>query len=178
MRTYNSLIPAVLGTVLLLGGCATRSPGAAPRSATPAPSVEVYFYPAKGQSHEQQQRDRYECYLWARDQSGFDPSLPQLAPGRTGDTRPAPTGDRAAAGAIAGAILGSMTSRGDKTEGAVRGAITGAVLGGMADEAEIREAERRAQLEREQLSQARAKQAAEYRRALSACLEGRGYTVK
>jgi hypothetical protein len=40
---------------------------------------ELYVYPRRGQSSEQQARDRYECHRWAAEQSGFDPS--QGAPG-------------------------------------------------------------------------------------------------
>ena len=36
-------------------------------------SAEIYVYPNKGQSTEQQGRDRYECYVWAVGQTGFDP---------------------------------------------------------------------------------------------------------
>lgn len=34
----------------------------------------VYAYPTHGQSAEQADRDRYECYQWAVQQTGFDPS--------------------------------------------------------------------------------------------------------
>ena len=37
-------------------------------------SYEVIAYPARGQSPEQQGRDRYECHNWAVGQSGFDPA--------------------------------------------------------------------------------------------------------
>ncbi len=40
-------------------------------------SEEVFVYPARGQSAEQTQRDRYECHLWAVSQSGVDPSMDQ-----------------------------------------------------------------------------------------------------
>ncbi len=36
----------------------------------------LYIYPKKGQSVEQQQTDRYECYRWAVKQTGFDPTQP------------------------------------------------------------------------------------------------------
>jgi hypothetical protein len=65
-------------------------------------SSELFVYPKEGQSEDQQGRDRYECYVWAVDQTNFDPSA----------------------------------ANPDVTK------------------------------------------AADYRRALSACLEGRGYTVK
>jgi hypothetical protein len=38
---------------------------------------DVYTYPAKRQSQEQQNRDRYECHSWTVKQTGFDPSQPQ-----------------------------------------------------------------------------------------------------
>jgi hypothetical protein len=46
---------------------------------TPAPgtaSGEPVISPKNGQSQEQLGRDRYECYGWAKQQSGFDPAQP------------------------------------------------------------------------------------------------------
>lgn len=37
---------------------------------------QFYVYPKKGQSADQQAKDRYECHRWAVDQTGFDPSQP------------------------------------------------------------------------------------------------------
>ena len=34
---------------------------------------DLYVFPAKGQSQEQTERDKYECYQWAKRQTGFDP---------------------------------------------------------------------------------------------------------
>jgi hypothetical protein len=36
----------------------------------------MYIYPKKGQSEEQQSKDKYECYSWAVKQTGYDPSAP------------------------------------------------------------------------------------------------------
>ena len=47
--------------------------------ARPSLAQDIYVYPAKGQSQEQQDRDRYECHSWAVKQTGFDPSRPQTA---------------------------------------------------------------------------------------------------
>ncbi|MGH9897212.1 MAG: hypothetical protein ACREA0_35495 [bacterium] len=33
------------------------------------------IYPKKDQSPEQMGKDRYECHVWAVQQSGFDPSM-------------------------------------------------------------------------------------------------------
>lgn len=35
----------------------------------------IIVYPAAGQSQEQTGRDRYECHLWASEETGFDPTL-------------------------------------------------------------------------------------------------------
>jgi len=34
----------------------------------------VVIYPAKGQSQDQMENDKYECYSWAKQQTGFDPT--------------------------------------------------------------------------------------------------------
>ena len=34
---------------------------------------ELYIYPAKGQSSQQQEKDKFECYTWAKNDTGFDP---------------------------------------------------------------------------------------------------------
>jgi hypothetical protein len=40
----------------------------------PPSADNVFIYPKNGQSPDQQGRDRYECHLWAANQTGFDPS--------------------------------------------------------------------------------------------------------
>jgi hypothetical protein len=34
---------------------------------------DMVVYPAQGQSNEQMEKDKFECYGWAKNQSGFDP---------------------------------------------------------------------------------------------------------
>ena len=41
---------------------------------TPPPAQNVFVYPNKGQTAEQQAKDRYDCHRWAVDQTGFDPT--------------------------------------------------------------------------------------------------------
>nr|WP_262410679.1 hypothetical protein [Pseudomonas alcaligenes] len=48
---------------------------------TSVASYEVIAYPARGQTTEQQGRDRYECHSWAVGQSGFDPATSTQAVG-------------------------------------------------------------------------------------------------
>lgn len=146
-------------------------------------ATEVYFYPMHGQDSRQQDRDRFECYLWAKRQTGFDPSRPYLAPHQRTVVIPDPApGHDTAAGAFTGAVLGAVIgSPHNAGEGAVLGAIAGGAIGAMSDAARAEQA-RYLQERYEQRSLNRDagvnRQAENYRRALKACLEGRGYSVR
>jgi hypothetical protein len=170
-------------TALTLAACASRPPAPAePAPAAPPPSTEVYFYPTKGQSAAQQDRDRYECYLWAKKQTGFDPSAPGLAPHQRVRVIPtAPPSRDTAAGAVTGAVIGAVVSPpGRSVEGAAVGAVAGAVLGAASDASRQEQVERVQQhhdrLEARRMARLE-QQAMSYRRAMAACLEGRGYSV-
>jgi OmpA family protein len=132
---------------------------------------ELYIYPNKGQSPEQQSRDRYDCHTWAVQQTGVDPTSAQAST----PTSPPPRGGvfkGAARGAAVGAIGGAIA--GDAGEGAAIGAATGGVIGGMKQRGQARSQQ---QAQANQAAQQQSAYAA-YDRALSACLSGRGYTVK
>ncbi len=142
-----------------------------------AQSGQMYIYPSKGQSQEQQDKDRYECHTWAVQQTGFDPS--RVNPNNPTYLDPQPYqpsqrhvlkggGRGAAMGAVGGAIAG------DAGKGAAAGAAVGALAGGFK-----RRDERRQQQAAQQQQQAQAtnSQMAGYQRAMAACLQGRGYTV-
>jgi len=34
---------------------------------------DLIVYPAQGQSNDQMEKDKFECYTWAKGQTGFDP---------------------------------------------------------------------------------------------------------
>jgi len=168
---------------LTLAACASqpRAP-TEPARAAPPPPTQIYFYPTKGQSAAQQDRDRYECYLWAKKQTGLDPSAPALAPHQRVQVIPtAPPGRDTAAGAVTGAVIGAVVSPpGRSAEGAVVGAVAGAVVGAVSDAARQEQAERVQERYDQRAAQHAARieqQASSYRRAMAACLEGRGYTV-
>ena len=80
----TGLVILAMAGLLAITACATPPPRhdlppqAGPRPPLPSPHVE--FSPAKGQTPAQQERDRYECYLWAVRKTGFDPSRPQNVP--------------------------------------------------------------------------------------------------
>ena len=43
-------------------------------SVPPSPDERLFVYPRKGQSEEQQAKDRYECHIWAVGRTGWDPT--------------------------------------------------------------------------------------------------------
>jgi len=136
-------------------------------AAAPA-EARQHAYPAKGQSAATQQKDERECSAWATQQTGFDPAHPPVA----AKAAPAPvTGSGARVkGAAVGATVGAV-SGGDVGDAAV----AGAVVGGVARRSANRRAARAQNAASEQ--QVAASQAG-FDQARTACLTGRGYTLK
>jgi hypothetical protein len=54
----------------------TAPPPASAIVEPPEEPDELFIYPAKGQSEQQQATDRYQCHTWSKDQTSFDPTLP------------------------------------------------------------------------------------------------------
>ena len=180
---YRLVALCMLPSLLL--GCA--GPNVRVQSTTveaqSTPSTVVYYYPNDNQSQEQQDRDRYECYLWAVDQTGYDPGQQQFVPHQRIEVQPStPPGTDVAVGAATGAVLGSIIAGPHRgPEGLVFGVLTGAILG-LASEAGKQQQVDNIQtqyndLEQQQYDQME-KQADGYKRAMSACLEGKNYTVQ
>jgi Glycine zipper 2TM domain len=166
---------SVLGLSALLVACEAPPPRRTVVVAQPVPAP-IMVYPAQGQSAEQLERDRYECHTWAVQQTGFDPSRPGLPPDQRVVVQPAnPPGTGTAVGAIAGAILGAaIAGPRDAGFGAVFGGLTGAAIGSTSDA----NAQAQANYEQRRLDQNYASgqaAASNYRRAISACLDARGY---
>ncbi len=74
---------------------------------------ELIIYPAKGQSQDQMEKDKFECYTWAKGQTGFDPMQMPTA------TSPAPSQEKKSVG-------------GSALKGGAVGGIGGAIIGGIA----------------------------------------------
>jgi hypothetical protein len=147
--------------------------------AGPALAQEPIIYPAKGQSQDQMEKDKFECYSWAKNESGFDPMQPPEAteaPPKQ-EAKKGGVGRGAARGAAVGYGAGKVF--GDSgSQGAKYGAATGAVVGG----SRRRSQQKQQQQAQQQYAQEQAAQYSQsrdgYNRAYSACLEGKGYTVK
>jgi len=179
---------SLLLLVLALAACYPATyrevPSAGPGPSPSAPMTQVYFYPKAGQTTEQQSRDHYECYNWAVRQTGFDPSQSSIPPEQRVKVVPMPppghdTAVLAITGAVLGALIGGPRHAG---QGALIGAGTGAVVGAVSDVSRQQYAQQmqEAYVNRDQALNARHEEekARDFRRAMSACLEGRGYTVK
>jgi hypothetical protein len=125
----------------------------------------------RGQSLEQTRRDRYECHNWSFEQTGESPpAVPTDAdPGdEQGELRRQRI-DRAVVGAAVGGAVGGLLGGGrghDTGEHVLVGAAAGAAIGAAS-----------AGSKRKQAAAAEAEGPSDYLRALTACLEGRGYSV-
>jgi hypothetical protein len=160
------------------------APATTPSPATPPKpaSLGLMVYPGSGQDPAQQSKDENECYAWAGQQSGVDPTA---APKPAAETEEARGGAvrGAARGAAKGAAVGAIADDGrvrdegnlDAGEGAAAGATAGAVKGRRAQ----KKANKQAQAQAQQTAQAQDTAAKDtFKKAWGACLEGRGYTVK
>ena len=134
----------------------------------------MYVFPAKNQTPDQVNKDENDCYQWAVQQSGVDPLNPPEVQAEQVPTGPDGSmilgGARGAAG---GAAIGAITGHAGK------GAAIGALVGGLRA--------RRAHVVGGEIAQQQADAAAQqteanlmnnFKKAFSACLEGKGYTVK
>lgn len=143
-----------------------------------AAAQDLIIYPAKGQSQEQLDKDKYECYSWAKQETGFDP-MQQTQATQAPPQQQAPQGGvvrGGARGAAVGAVGGAIA--GDTGKGAAIGAATGVLVGGMRQRDQQRQQHQAEQQWAQQEAATYTKNRDGYNRAYSACLEGKGYTVK
>ncbi len=136
--------------------------------------VGVYVFPAKDQTKEQQEKDQSDCYTWAKEQSGVD-----LLDRRKVKKEQVPTGPdpsvvhSAGKGAVAGTAIGAIA--GDSGKGAAIGAIAGAAKGRRTSKANQAAAQENAN---QKASNTEKGLMDNFKKAYTACLEGKGYTVK
>lgn len=147
-------------------------------TATPVALAQDFFiFPSQGQSQEQMERDKVECQIWARQQTGFDPLATPTA------TAPPPSTEAPQGGLLRGGVRGAAVGvvggaiAGNAGRGAAIGAGTGALLGGMRRSDQVRrEDNAQRQWAQEQAGQ-QSQNRARFNRAYQTCLEGKGYTV-
>ena len=142
------------------------------------PNWKPIIFPNKGQTPQQQDADNYQCYNWAKQNSGFDPMAP-IQPTAPPPPAQAPKGGAvkgAAVGAAGGAAIGSLS--GDAGKGAAAGAIAGGLIGGVKRKQQTKEIAVQQEQYAKQQEAAYNQKRDTYNRAFTACMEGKGYTVK
>ena len=187
---------SVIGLFFAVGALAAQepAPAAAPAADGSCPAgytcqtlpsratqMGLYVFPSAGQTKGVQLSEEQQCYDWAQQQSGIDPTKvtanTDSAAKAAGDQAASATQGAAVGGAARGAAAGALigAAAGDAGKGAAIGAASGAVAG--------RRAKRRAEGQAEQAGANQAVAVAndkivQFKKAMTACLEGKGYTVK
>jgi len=135
------------------------------------------IFPAEGQSQEQMEKDKFSCYQWAKNETGFDP---MQTPAGSAPPPQQQTGERQALkGAALGAGVGALVKRsGSRSKGAATGALVGGVLGGARQSRQMRQDEQAKQQWEAEQADAYAQKRNTYNRTFAACMESKGYTVK
>jgi hypothetical protein len=175
---------------------ATSAPTAP--AGSPAKSVGVFAFPKNNQNADQQLKDESDCYGMAKQQSGVDP---QAAPSAAktaeqkqaeqkaaAESAPQAKGGRArgaARGAAGGAAIGAIADD-EADKGAAAGAVAGTMRGGRQQRkanaaSKQQAAQKTAQQQQQEEAQAKAAEQQNldsFKRAFSACMDARGYSVK
>jgi uncharacterized protein YcfJ len=160
---------------------------------TNAQSTDIFTYPSAGQSQEQMEKDRYECYRWAVSATGTDPATlanpaSTTAPTIVENKNRGDTAKGTIIGTVAGAIIGSTIESGRhryRRDQTASGAIVGAAVGSIIGSSREKNGYRNAALEAKKTAAHHQQEQVEYEykidnyvRAFSACMEGRSYSVK
>ena len=129
----------------------------------------MYVYPTGKQTEQQLGQDKEECHQWATKQTGVDPEK------MAADTQKSGSGQGGGTGAMS---VGIGAARGAAQGDAAAGAVHGLGMAGL-----MRMVRARRQMDQQhdtymQDHQTRQAQLQNYDRAYSACLTGRGYTVR
>lgn len=136
--------------------------------------AEVMIFPAKGQSAEQTEKDKFACYGWAKQQSAFDPmAVPKTS-------TPPPSQEKKSGGVVRGGLGGAALGAiiGDSSKSAKRGAAAGGLIGGVRQRSANNQTAQNTKDWEQQEASNYANNRSKYDRAYAACLEGKGYTVK
>ena len=137
-------------------------------------SLGLYVFPANNQSAATQEADEMACFKWAKGQTGYDPMNPTQVVGAEVDRSADGSAiGGAAVGAAGGAAIGAIA--GDAGKGAAIGAVVGGVRGRrskvVGDEMQQQANDAGAAAKEKELAD-------DYNKAFTACMEGKGYTVK
>jgi len=150
-----------------------------------AGGMGTYAFPQKGQTPEMQAQDESGCAQWAADQTGINPAVLQyrqqeaqadLQKASQEASKPKVVRKLGRA-ALTGAALGSMNESMD--DGAGKGAAMAATVGVSKMIGQKQEQKAQAPLNEANANAAQVQaETQEYVRAYSACMEGKGYSIR
>ncbi len=180
MKTLKLIFLAVIifggfGVIDIKGQTATEpAVPATPPTTSIAKGLGLYIFPTKDQDQKTQDADEIACYKWAMEQTGVDPINPPQVQAKQADTSlDGSAVGGAARGAAAGAAIGAIA--GD----AGKGAAIGAVAGGLRGRRSRKVGDHVEQQQNNEAAAAKEKELMDnFKKAYSACMEGKGYTVK
>jgi hypothetical protein len=184
-------------TLLAVLSLALAAPPASPQSPSVNPAAEqktlaatmnVYAFPADGQSKEDQSRHEAECYEWAADNTKSDPfelakraeQQTQTAEQQKAAVQQAGQGagaKGALAGAAAGALIGEIANN-DAGSGAAWGAGAGMVAARRGRRRKQQQATQQIDQQTYQTQRATQEQIEGFKKAFGVCLEAKKYLVK
>lgn len=173
MKNLQALVPGLcfaLSSVLVTAAQNPAPPGAG--SGSPSSAIGLFVYPQKNQTPQQQAQDESSCYASAKQQTGIDPAAPPPSPQQAQSAKGGGA-KGAAGGAAGGAAIGAIA--GDAGKGAAIGATAGAIHG----RRQQKKANKQSEQQAAQQTQTQQQQTLDtFRRAFSACIDSKGYSVK
>ncbi len=183
----RSLMSALL-IVLIASATWAQDASSSTGQKTLAATMDVFVFPAKGQTPVQQSTHEAECYNWAVQNTGSDPfdlakkneQAAQQAEQTKQQAAQATQGagaKTAVKGAAAGALIGEIGSD-DPGKGAAYGAAAGVVAGRRRGRAAKQQADQQADQQLQQTQQATGEALTNFKKAFSVCLEAKDYMVK
>jgi len=171
----NSLTTFLFAFLLIAYGAHSQQTPQPPQVTTSiGQGLGLYVFPANGQDQATQDSDEVECYKWAKQQTGVDPiNPPQVAAEQVDRSADGTAIAGAAGGAAAGAAIGAIA--GDTGKGAAIGAVVGGIRGRRAkvvsDEMEQQQKNQQSAAQEDQMME-------NFKKAFTACMEAKGYTIK
>jgi hypothetical protein len=198
-RTPKLRIPTVfvcIATAIVVSNVLAQTPTTNPPTGqispptgqkTLAATLNVYAFPGAGQIPTQQSQDETECYTWAVKETGIDPfhiakqaaDQQQQAAQQQQQAQQSTSGSAvkgAVGGAAGGAVIGAIA--GNAGKGAAIGAGVGAIGNRAKAESQAKHAKQHAQQAEQAAAKTSVAQLNDFKKAFSACLEAKKYTVK
>ena len=181
-------IMQILCIVILMALCTPVLYGQSTGQQSLAGTLGIYVFPSKGQDAKQQSEDEAACYQWAVANSGVDPFDAQkqaqasAQQSQSAQQQAAQAGAGSGArGAVGGAAVGALIGEiadDDAGKGAAYGAAAGLIAGRRHGRRGQAQAEQQIAAQSQQSQQATQVQIDGFKKAFSACMEGKDYIAK